>query len=33
VYSVLRSERDGAIRLPAWQEGLAAYLAERVATG
>jgi dTDP-4-dehydrorhamnose reductase len=32
-YSVLRSERDGAIRLPTWEEGLAAYLAERVATG
>jgi dTDP-4-dehydrorhamnose reductase len=31
--SVLRSERDGAIRLPTWEEGLAAYLAERVATG
>ena len=29
--SVLGTERDGAILLPDWQEGLAAYLAERVA--
>ena len=31
LYSVLATERDGAILLPEWQEGLAAYLAERVA--
>ena len=29
-YSVLGTERDDAIRLPPWQEGLHAYLAERV---
>lgn len=29
--SVLGTERDGAILLPDWQDGLAAYLAERVA--
>jgi dTDP-4-dehydrorhamnose reductase len=29
-YSVLGSERDDAILLPPWQEGLHAYLAERV---
>jgi dTDP-4-dehydrorhamnose reductase len=28
-YSVLRSERADAIRLPHWRDGLAAYLAER----
>ena len=28
-YSVLGSERSGAIRLPDWREGLATYLAER----
>jgi dTDP-4-dehydrorhamnose reductase len=28
-YSVLRSERDGAPRLPEWREGLADYLSER----
>ena len=28
-YSVLTTERDEAIYLPDWQEGLAAYLAER----
>jgi dTDP-4-dehydrorhamnose reductase len=28
-YSVLRSERHGAPRLPDWREGLSAYLAER----
>ena len=30
-WSVLGSERDDAIALPSWQEGLAAYLKERVA--
>ncbi len=30
-YSVLRSERPGAPLLPSWQQGLAAYLAARVA--
>lgn len=29
--SLLGSERDGALRLPDWQEGLASYLAERAA--
>ena len=29
-YSVLRSERTGAIELPHWREGLAQYLAQRV---
>jgi dTDP-4-dehydrorhamnose reductase len=28
-YSVLGSERDDAVRLPTWRQGLAAYLAER----
>jgi dTDP-4-dehydrorhamnose reductase len=28
-YSVLRSERADAIRLPHWRDGVAAYLAER----
>jgi dTDP-4-dehydrorhamnose reductase len=28
-YSVLGTERDGAIALPHWREGLAEYLAER----
>ncbi|MEA2459820.1 MAG: dTDP-4-dehydrorhamnose reductase, partial [Thermoleophilaceae bacterium] len=28
-YSVLASERPGAIRLPDWRDGLASYLAER----
>jgi dTDP-4-dehydrorhamnose reductase len=28
-YSVLGTEREPAVRLPAWQEGVAAYLAER----
>jgi dTDP-4-dehydrorhamnose reductase len=30
-YSVLRSEREGAVELPPWQEGLDRYLAERKA--
>ncbi len=32
-HSVLDSERSEAPRLPAWQDGLAAYLAERAAPG
>lgn len=31
LHAVLDTERDGAILLPEWQEGLASYLAERVA--
>jgi dTDP-4-dehydrorhamnose reductase len=31
-YSVLVSERDPAVRLPDWREGLAAFLAERAQT-
>ena len=31
-YSVLATERDEAIYLPEWQEGLASYLAERAVT-
>jgi dTDP-4-dehydrorhamnose reductase len=31
-YSVLQSERDPAVRLPDWREGLAAFLAERAQT-
>jgi dTDP-4-dehydrorhamnose reductase len=30
-FSALRSEREHAIRLPAWQDGLSAYLAQRSA--
>ncbi len=30
-YSVLSSQREHAIRLPSWQEGLAGYLAQRQA--
>ena len=29
-YSVLGTEREDALRLPSWQEGVAAYLAQRV---
>jgi dTDP-4-dehydrorhamnose reductase len=32
-YSVLGSERDDPVTLPSWQEGLAAYLAEREEPG
>ena len=32
-YSVLGTEREPGIVLPAWQDGLSAYLAERAATG